>query len=636
MALRVVVLSALVACSVHGFSLAPSVRMPHSSAHRSSAVSPQVRPLRIENRLRTVGVSLNMVAAMDTDTETDEETPKGPPIKYLTVAEAKQIDEELMDEDTGGFSQVTMMELNGQSVAESIYDMYRPELLDGYTVLVICGPGQNGGDALVTARHLRLMGYAVEVVYPNRNNQQPFRDLVNQLKALDVRVNMGMPGTASRCALVVDGIFGTGFEGDINAPYDFILKQMRDPSMFGAVPIVSIDVPSGWDVEFGPPEDTAMRIEPDLLVSLTAPKKFARTYNGMHYLGGRFVPSRMSFKYKLNLPAFPGKEQWVSLPQPPPLTAEEKAEEAALREARGQAPAEEEGEEIVSDIPQELEGGNPLASFESAAFGGGAAAKASTGSVNTWPDPDPQMSAKISEASERALRVLGEKRDGWDQQIRQLVAAQLAPLGWTSTYPPDKTTIAKVCFLAAKTLKDRGFDNMDVLAEGRSIAEGVFESDGDMAAGKVLRGIAALYGVNGEEDMERMVLEEVERVRVARGFPEDLDPIPVRPGYTFADKWTVNIAGPADMEEGFEVVVRPNQKISLLMKAWFGQNDVEPADEEQYEFYVPDMPKTWKSGVVLDKEAEIGATGVLDGNTLMVRRKEAAAEVETETAAEEA
>jgi len=567
-----------------------------------------------------------MVASMDSDTETKEEIASAPPIKYISVEEAKLIDEELMDADTGGYPLATLMETAGQSVAESIYDMYPPSQLDGYTVLVICGPGNNGGDALVTARRLHHMGYNIEVVYPNRVSREPFVGLVNQLKALDVRVNMGMPGVANGYGLIVDGIFGTGFDAeDIQPPFSFMLKQIRDPSLFGTVPIVSIDIPSGWDPERGPPEETEMRIEPDLLVSLTAPKTFARKFSGMHYLGARCIPPRMNFKHKLNLPPFDGKEMWATLPPPPPLTEEEEAEEAARLAALDEAKTAASAEEGGGDVPQEV--ANPLSSFESVAFGGGAAAApaaaaaAAQGGPGQWPMPDPMMQIKINEASERALRVIGEKRDGWDQQIRQLVAAQLAPLGWTSDYPPDKTTIAKVCFLSAKTLADRGFDNMDVLAEGRSLAEGAFEQEGDMAAGSILRGIAALYGANGEGEMEKMVLEEVERVREEKGFPEDLIPPPQRPAYTFADKWSVGLQGPSDMGEEFEVVVRPNQKTKLLMKAWFAQNDVDPADEGKFEFYVPEQPKTWQSGVVSDPDTEIGATGLLDGNALMVRRK---------------
>ncbi len=53
--------------------------------------------------------------------------------------------------------------------------------------------------------------------------------------------------------------------------------------------IASVDIPSGWHVENGDENGDGLR--PDMLVSLTAPKRAARFFEGpFHYLGGRFVP----------------------------------------------------------------------------------------------------------------------------------------------------------------------------------------------------------------------------------------------------------------------------------------------------------------------------------------------------------
>lgn len=62
---------------------------------------------------------------------------------------------------------------------------------------------------------------------------------------------------------------------------------------------------SGWDVEKG----NSGGIQPDLLISLTAPKKSATQFTGRyHYLGGRFVPPALEKKYQLNLPPYPDTE----------------------------------------------------------------------------------------------------------------------------------------------------------------------------------------------------------------------------------------------------------------------------------------------------------------------------------------
>ncbi|NP_001396705.1 NAD(P)H-hydrate epimerase isoform 9 precursor [Mus musculus] len=101
--------------------------------------------------------------------------------------------------------------------------------------------------------------------------------------------------------LVVDAIFGFSFKGDVREPFHSILSVLSGLT----VPIASIDIPSGWDVEKGNPSG----IQPDLLISLTAPKKSATHFTGRyHYLGGRFVPPALEKKYQLNLPSYPDTE----------------------------------------------------------------------------------------------------------------------------------------------------------------------------------------------------------------------------------------------------------------------------------------------------------------------------------------
>ena len=109
--------------------------------------------------------------------------------------------------------------------------------------------------------------------------------------------------------VVLDAIFGFSFKGAVRAPFDAILPALRD----SGVPLVSVDIPSGWDVEAGPGDADAL--QPDVLVSLTMPKKCAAHFRGAggHYLGGRFVPPALAKKYGFVQPPFPGTDQVVKL-----------------------------------------------------------------------------------------------------------------------------------------------------------------------------------------------------------------------------------------------------------------------------------------------------------------------------------
>ena len=82
----------------------------------------------------------------------------------------------------------------------------------------------------------------------------------------------------------MDAIFGFSFKGEPREPFDTVIEALKETNK----PIVSVDIPSAWDVEKGDPE--AKYFTPSVLVSLTAPKLGSKGFKGTHYLGGRFVP----------------------------------------------------------------------------------------------------------------------------------------------------------------------------------------------------------------------------------------------------------------------------------------------------------------------------------------------------------
>jgi hydroxyethylthiazole kinase-like uncharacterized protein yjeF len=69
--------------------------------------------------------------------------------------------------------------------------------------------------------------------------------------------------------LIVDAIFGFSFRGTARPPFVRILDRLTDTQ--DSLPIVSVDIPSGWDVEEG--DVGGKGLKPDMLVSLTTPKR---------------------------------------------------------------------------------------------------------------------------------------------------------------------------------------------------------------------------------------------------------------------------------------------------------------------------------------------------------------------------
>jgi ADP-dependent NAD(P)H-hydrate dehydratase / NAD(P)H-hydrate epimerase len=118
----------------------------------------------------------------------------------------------------------------------------------GKPVLVLAGPGNNGGDAFVVARHLKKWYYKVTVVYAGDEKKLPAdakAALAAWRKAGGVTV-ASLP-SARNWGLVVDGIFGIGLEREISGQYAQWIAAINDTR----APVLSLDVPSGLHSDTG-------------------------------------------------------------------------------------------------------------------------------------------------------------------------------------------------------------------------------------------------------------------------------------------------------------------------------------------------------------------------------------------------
>ncbi|CUM62519.1 uncharacterized protein PRCAT00000070001 [Priceomyces carsonii] len=227
--------------------------------------------------------------------------------KTLSAKAASLLDQELMS--TGGFSIDQLMELAGLSVAQAIYREYPPKEVANNKVLFLIGPGNNGGDGLVAARHLKLWGYYEPILYyPKRSTKnQLYKNLLTQLRDLEIQEindfdslkDLLIPSKgANQTKLIVDALFGFSFKPPLRPPFDSLISFISE-NHDDIPPIVSVDIPSGWDVDEGP---VAADIKSTMLISLTAPKPCARFFDKekkTHYLGGRFINQKIAKKYDI-------------------------------------------------------------------------------------------------------------------------------------------------------------------------------------------------------------------------------------------------------------------------------------------------------------------------------------------------
>ncbi|KAG1357937.1 hypothetical protein G6F62_001162 [Rhizopus arrhizus] len=225
--------------------------------------------------------------------------------KCVSQKVAQAIDAELMS-SSGGFSVDQLMELAGLSVAQAIQKTFNHK--DKPHVLVCVGPGNNGGDGLVAARHLFHFGFKPSLYYPKQPEKDLYQRLLIQCKNLKLPIHKDFESKLIEEAdVVLDALFGFSFNGDVRDPYKEIITQFNTTKK----PIVSVDIPSSWDVERGPTE--TVQFQPDVLISLTAPKPCSSHFKGIHFLGGRFVPPTIAEKFDFQVPDYPAGDQVIRL-----------------------------------------------------------------------------------------------------------------------------------------------------------------------------------------------------------------------------------------------------------------------------------------------------------------------------------
>jgi len=226
---------------------------------------------------------------------------------YLNAVNAAALDEELMS--TPGFSLEQLMELAGLAVAEAVYQGVPNQ--QPRKILLVCGPGNNGGDGLVAARHLYFFGnYDCSIVYPKRSKKQHFINLVKQCEDVGISILDEMPpqDEIDSYDAIVDAIFGFSFKGTPREPFGSILQKLKAAQEAdNGMQILSVDVPSGWNVDEGDVANTGF--VPDVLISLTAPKMCSKEFEGRHFIGGRFLPPKVASKYNVQMPPYKGVSQ---------------------------------------------------------------------------------------------------------------------------------------------------------------------------------------------------------------------------------------------------------------------------------------------------------------------------------------
>ncbi len=171
-----------------------------------------------------------------------------------------------------GIPGLVLMENAGRGVADAVVE----RLAGGGRVLILCGPGNNGGDGFVAARHLANAGYEVVVLV----SRMPTRKCPDALAHARVVREMGLDIRVLKASedagkvleklgpfdAICDALLGTGRQGGLKAPYDKLVEAANRASGVK----IAVDVPTGVDADSG--YTAGIAFQADVTVTMGLPK----------------------------------------------------------------------------------------------------------------------------------------------------------------------------------------------------------------------------------------------------------------------------------------------------------------------------------------------------------------------------
>jgi len=210
-------------------------------------------------------------------------------VKVVTVDQMKAIEQRSAD---AGVSWQELMENAGLATALEV-KRYVKDVV-GLSILVLIGPGNNGGDGLVIARQLHDWGAQVHVyLCTNRSDDDPNLALIQKCNISTTEAGSDkdlsvLDDVLLYADVVIDSLLGTGR----SRPIDSALKDVLDKVCTAAtedsdIVLVAVDLPSGLDADSGACDPACLHV--DLTVTLGYPKAGFFAFPAWDHLGELIV-----------------------------------------------------------------------------------------------------------------------------------------------------------------------------------------------------------------------------------------------------------------------------------------------------------------------------------------------------------
>ncbi|WP_298985954.1 NAD(P)H-hydrate dehydratase [uncultured Roseibium sp.] len=160
-----------------------------------------------------------------------------------------------------GVAGIELMERAGQAVARAAFEMVSA----GARIVILCGPGNNGGDGFIAARCLAAMGYGIDVLLTHTADRLKGDALMafERMGSPAELIDEGKEGQKllstrlGRADLIIDGLFGAG----LDRPLEGKIRPVVDAVNGSGMPVLAIDLPSGVNGASGEELGSAVRAQ---------------------------------------------------------------------------------------------------------------------------------------------------------------------------------------------------------------------------------------------------------------------------------------------------------------------------------------------------------------------------------------
>jgi ADP-dependent NAD(P)H-hydrate dehydratase / NAD(P)H-hydrate epimerase len=202
--------------------------------------------------------------------------PKPPlPKKLYTSAQVRELDRIAIEEFS--VPGITLME----SAGDAAYQLMRTKWPAAKNILVLCGPGNNGGDGYILARLAKADGLAVKLQQVGDHTKLAGDALLaaERCTASGLKSEIFSKEDLGKYDVIVDALLGTGLDREVSGQWQEVINAINHCN----TPVLSIDIPSGLNADTG--QIMGCAVNADATISFIGLKQGLFTGQGVEYAG---------------------------------------------------------------------------------------------------------------------------------------------------------------------------------------------------------------------------------------------------------------------------------------------------------------------------------------------------------------